>query len=257
MKNPPGKVMIVSEAKAQIVQQTNNVPARSACGDMDSDTGVIVENNENRLLIGFPNAKLKNIKRAERRGAENVMEEKFALLFQSEFSFFSSAEEVVGCSVWTLSLPVTVMVHGTQDARGSATILWDYAFADINRVPFVVPENVTWSNLIEALNMKFTSLTDRSLSQDNIKYLADKLRVSSENQLVSWSRFARDHLPDRNFTFWEWFNAALRLTREHLSGIWSENYIIGFIAKDLAEKYLIACPVGTFLLRFSDSELGK
>lgn len=248
--------MIVSEAKAQIIQQTNNVPANASCGDMEFDIGTIIEGHGNRFLIGFPNAKLKKIKRAERRGAESVMEEKFALLFQSEFSFVSNAEEV-GCSVWTLSLPIAVTVHGNQEPLAWGTILWDNAFANINRVPFVVPENVTWSSLVEALNMKFTSKTDRSLSQENIKYLGEKLNVNKDDQLVSWSMFSRNMLTNRTFTFWEWFYAALKLTREHLSMIWSENYIIGFISKDLAESYLIACPVGTFLLRFSDSELGK
>lgn len=252
----PGKIMIVSEAKAMLIQQSNIVPANAACGDMENYIGTVVTGHDNnRLLVGFPNASLKKIKRAERKGVDSVMEEKFAILFQSEFSFVSNSEDV--CNVWTLSLPIAVTVHGSQESIALATILWDNAFANINRVPFVVPESVTWSSLIATLNMKFTSKTDRSLTAENIKYLAEKLNITSDDQHVSWSMFCKNHLSGRAFTFWEWFYNVFKLTREHLSGPWSENYIIGFIQKDLAEKYLMPCAEGTFLLRFSDSELGE
>ena len=41
-------------------------------------------------------------------------------------------------AVWTLSLPVVVIVHGNQEPNAWATILWDNAFSDRGRVLFKV-----------------------------------------------------------------------------------------------------------------------
>lgn len=49
----------------------------------------------------------------------------------------------------------------------------------------------------------------------------------------------------------------MKLTRDQLRGPWTEGLIIGFINKRQAEEMLLKRPPGTFLLRFSDSELGK
>lgn len=50
----------------------------------------------------------------------------------------------------------------------------------------------------------------------------------------------------------------MKLTREHLPGPWREGRIVGFINKrKVTDEILNQCPEGTFLLRFSDSELGK
>lgn len=49
----------------------------------------------------------------------------------------------------------------------------------------------------------------------------------------------------------------MKLTREHLRGPWMDGAIIGFVRKKQAEEMLTASGTnGTFLLRFSDSELG-
>jgi signal transducer and activator of transcription 5B len=202
---------------------------------------------------------LQKIKRAEKKGAESVTDEKFALLFQSKFAV---GHGDIVFSVWALSLPVVVIVHGNQEPQSWATITWDNAFAEINRTPFIVPENVPWNRLAEALNMKFASSTGRALTQDNLHFLCEKYYETSlplplPNDLsVSWSKFCKEPLPGRSFTIWEWFYAAMKLTREHLSGPWNDNRIVGFIHKHTAEELLAQCPYGTFMLRFSDSELG-
>ena len=78
--------------------------------------------------------------------------------------------------VWTLSLPVVVIVHGNQEPQALATITWDNAFAEWGRAPFRVPEKVSWARMASALNMKWTSQcgTTRNLTEDNIYYLACK-----------------------------------------------------------------------------------
>lgn len=78
-----------------------------------------------------------------------------------------------------------------------------------------------------------------------------------DDRRITWSQFCKDLLPDRDFTFWDWFYAIMKLTRDHLSEPWNENLIVGFISKDRAEKILLQHQPGTFLLRFSDSILGE
>lgn len=46
--------------------------------------------------------------------------------------------------VWTLSLPVVVIVHGNQEPHGWATVTWDNAFSPPGRVPFAVPDKVPY-----------------------------------------------------------------------------------------------------------------
>lgn len=202
---------------------------------------------------------LKKIKRAEKKGTETVTDEKFALLFQSNFAV---GHGDIVFSVWALSLPVVVIVHGNQEPQSWATITWDNAFADVGRVPFHVPEKVPWVLLAEALNMKFKSATSKALSQENLHFLCEKafkMQIPSpipNDLLITWAQFCKEPLPDRTFTFWEWFYAAMKLTREHLRGPWTDGSIAGFIHKRTTEEHLLKCPRGTFMLRFSDSELG-
>lgn len=48
--------------------------------------------------------------------------------------------------MWTLSLPVVVIVHGNQEPHGWATVTWDNAFSPPGRVPFAVPDKVRLSH---------------------------------------------------------------------------------------------------------------
>ena len=76
------------------------------------------------------------------------------------------------------------------------------------------------------------------------------------NLILSWPLFCKEALPDRNFTFWEWFHRILILTQTHMQKLWMEGFVMGFVTKQAAETLLLSKPTGTFLLRFSDSELG-
>jgi len=188
------------------------------------------------------------------------MDEKFSVLFWTEF--------LVGdlkFQLWTLSLPVVVIVHGNQEPQALATVTWDNAFAEWGRRPFVVPDKVTWGQVSQALNMKWTHACGSNLTDENLYYLACKAfrnnnlpqNLDDINQLVlTWPLFCKDALPDRNFTFWEWFYRILILTQTHMQKLWMEGFVKGFITKQAAESLLMNKPSGTFLLRFSDSELG-
>lgn len=76
--------------------------------------------------------------------------------------------------MWTLSLPVVVIVHGNQEPHAWATVTWDNAFAEPGRTPFVVPDKVPWSQVAETLSTKFRAATGRCLTEGNQRFLAAK-----------------------------------------------------------------------------------
>ncbi|XP_028032015.1 signal transducer and activator of transcription 5A isoform X1 [Bombyx mandarina] len=266
MTPPRVSVVIISEQQAQLLLKSDTQAGKGKqpveCGDILNNTGTMeYQPTSRQLSVSFRNMQLRKIKRAEKKGTESVMDEKLTLLFQSQFNV--GGGELV-FQVWTLSLPVVVIVHGNQEPHGWATVTWDNAFSPPGRVPFAVPDKVTWGQLAETLSLKFISATGGSLSEDNLRFLAEKIFRTSlplntmelNAMAVSWTQFCKDALPERNFTFWEWFYMVVKVTRDYLRTLWCDRLIMGFIQKKQAEDMLSKCPPGTFLLRFSDSELG-
>ncbi|XP_016057500.1 PREDICTED: signal transducer and activator of transcription 5B-like [Miniopterus natalensis] len=261
--NPPQvKATIISEQQAKSLLKNENT-RNDYSGEILNNCCVMEYHQATGTLSAhFRNMSLKRIKRSDRRGAESVTEEKFTILFESQFSV--GGNELV-FQVKTLSLPVVVIVHGSQDNNATATVLWDNAFAESGRVPFAVPDKVLWPQLCEALNMKFKAevQSNRGLTKENLLFLAQKLFNSSSSHLedynsmsVSWSQFNRENLPGRNYTFWQWFDGVMEVLKKHLKPHWNDGAILGFVNKQQAHDLLINKPDGTFLLRFSDSEIG-
>uniref|UniRef100_A0A8D2M9K9 Signal transducer and activator of transcription n=1 Tax=Zonotrichia albicollis TaxID=44394 RepID=A0A8D2M9K9_ZONAL len=205
---------------------------------------------------------LKKIKRCERKGSESVTEEKCAVLFSTNVTLTPGN---ISIHLQVLSLPIVVIVHGNQDNNAKATVLWDNAFSDIDRVPFVVAERVPWDKMCDTLNLKFMAevQTTKGLLKEHYFFLAQKIfndhSASPEDfqsRHVSWAQFNKEILPGRGFTFWQWFDGVLDLTKRCLKSYWSDRLIMGFISKQYVCKLLSMQPDGTFLLRFSDSEIG-
>ncbi|XP_041860001.1 signal transducer and activator of transcription 6 [Melanotaenia boesemani] len=262
-KVAPGKPMVL---KAQIVNemQARNmgfVPGDNV-GELINASAILEHNTTTKSTCAtFRNMSIKKIKRADRKGSESVTEEKFAFLFCTEIT-------ITGCDtpyrIQTISHPTVVIVHGSQDNNAMATIIWDCAFSEPDRIPFVVPERVPWRSMCETLNMKFVSevQTDHNLDQFNQHFLAQKIFDKPDyigdfsNMMVSWAQFNKEVLPGRTFTFWQWFEGAMELTKKHLSKYWSKRLIFGFIGKQHLHLILKDSTNGTFLLRFSDSEIG-
>ncbi|KAK3547842.1 hypothetical protein QTP86_031969 [Hemibagrus guttatus] len=231
-------------------------------GELINSTAILEHNTTSKSTCAtFRNMSIRKIKRADRKGSESVTEEKFALLFTTEIT-------ITGCdspySVQVISLPVVVIVHGSQENNAMATIIWDCAFSEPNRIPFVVPDRVPWSQMSEALSSKFMSevQTTHALDRVNLHCLAQKIFDKTDNSEdfsnapVSWAQFNKEVLPGRNFTFWQWFEGVIDLTKKCLKAYWSDGLILGFIGKQHLHVILQNQPSGTFLLRFSDSEIG-
>ncbi|XP_061159867.1 inactive phospholipase C-like protein 2 [Syngnathus typhle] len=261
--NPPQvKATIISEQQAKALLKNENTRNDSSGEILNNNCVMEYHQTTGTLSAHFRNMSLKRIKRSDRRGAESVTEEKFTILFESQFSV--GGNELV-FQVKTLSLPVVVIVHGSQDNNATATVLWDNAFAEPGRVPFLVPDKVLWPQLCEAINMKYKAevQSNRGLSEENLVFLAQKAFGScstsiedDRNMTMTWSQFNRESLPGRNFTFWQWFDGVMELTKKHLKPHWNDGAILGFVNKQQAQDMLMSKPNGTFLLRFSDSEIG-
>lgn len=159
---------------------------------------------------------------------------------------------------------MVVIVHSNQKTHALATVTWDNAFSEPVREPFAVTNEVPWFRVAEVLGMMFKSATGRALTPENLRFLEEKAFENSDhapnqeyyNQILTWSAFAKENMHDRNFTFWEWFNSMLKLTKKHLTKPWSRGGIHGFLSRSQAEKMLDSKPSGTFLIIFSEFDLG-
>merc|ERR1719411_1680904 len=176
--NPTVRVSIISECQARNLLTQHS---QSSIGGLNLSSGEITNGaakleyqaSTGQVSSTFSHLQLKNIRRTERsRQTERVMEEKSSLLFWTEFQVGE-----LRFQVWTLSLPVVVTVHGNQEPQALATITWDNAFSEWGRLPFQVPDRVSWSRLAETLNMKWSSQCSqgRGLSSHNLHCLACKV----------------------------------------------------------------------------------
>uniref|UniRef100_A0A8C3P8Q7 Signal transducer and activator of transcription n=1 Tax=Chrysemys picta bellii TaxID=8478 RepID=A0A8C3P8Q7_CHRPI len=224
--NPPQvKATIISEQQAKALLKNESTRNESSGEILNNCCVMEYHQATGTLSAHFRNMSLKRIKRSDRRGAESVTEEKFTILFESQFSV--GGNELV-FQVKTLSLPVVVIVHGSQDNNATATVLWDNAFAEpvsSQRPGPLISAPLTWPLLQPSV---FSP--GRSPIPEN--------------------------LPGWNYTFWQWFDGVMEVLKKHQKPHWNDGAILGFVNKQQAHDLLINKPDGTFLLRFSDSEIG-
>ncbi|CAB1336768.1 unnamed protein product [Coregonus sp. 'balchen'] len=216
------KAQIITEAQARNLGQLGCVPSENV-GELINNTAILEHNTSSKSTCAtFRNMSIKKIKRADRKGSESVTEEKFALFFTTEIS-------ITGCDI-----PYRIQ----------------------ERIPFLVPERVPWKQMCRTLNSKFMSEvgTQRCLDNYNQHFLAQK--IFDKPDIAGDYSNMLEVLPGRPFTFWQWFDGVIELTKKHLKSYWSDGLIFGFIGKQHLHLILKDRPNGTFLLRFSDSEIG-
>lgn len=256
-------IAIVNKEQAEQIYQLNHVPSTLVDfpGIFDNPGEYSPNFQQQFTTFSFNGKQLRSIRRAERRGAESVTEEKFAILFQMSLHI-----DGLEYKIWKLSLPMVVIVHGNQETQAWSTIFWDNHFTELDRVNFAMPVSVPWCLLKGALNAFFALKMKgqqgelaRQMTDSNLHCLSEKLNLTGPHFMVTWQSFARDPMTGRNFTFWIWFYEAMKLLSAdvRLKKSWQDGRIIGFIQKGYAEQMLLANAAGTFLVRFSDSVLGK
>uniref|UniRef100_A0A8C3HWE8 Signal transducer and activator of transcription n=1 Tax=Chrysemys picta bellii TaxID=8478 RepID=A0A8C3HWE8_CHRPI len=231
--NPPQvKATIISEQQAKALLKNESTRNESSGEILNNCCVMEYHQATGTLSAHFRNMSLKRIKRSDRRGAESVTEEKFTILFESQFSV--GGNELV-FQVKTLSLPVVVIVHGSQDNNATATVLWDNAFA----------EPVSCSGT--AVDCFYPAGRERAPWRGTA-------RRPGHHCFALF--FTQENLPGWNYTFWQWFDGVMEVLKKHQKPHWNDGAILGFVNKQQAHDLLINKPDGTFLLRFSDSEIG-
>ena len=56
--------------------------------------------------------------------------------------------------------------------------------------------------------------------------------------MISWSQFCKEPLPDRQHTFWDWFHAVMKLTKEDLRPQWIDRYIVNSVHGEKGDKLI-------------------
>lgn len=82
----------------------------------------------------------------------------------------------------------------------------------------------------DVLSTKFKNSISKGLNKDSLRFLAGKVfrntNLGEYDQIgLSWSLFSKEAIPDQSFTFWEWFYALFKMTKDHLSKLWQDDTI--------------------------------
>ncbi|KAM4609048.1 signal transducer and activator of transcription 4 [Polymixia lowei] len=240
---PPGRV------NRQFFILTNNTKA------MD-----IEDSSNGCLSVEFRHLQLKEKKYVNgTKGTEGLLtvtEELHSLNFEAHFTVQGLAIDLETCS-----LPLVVISNVSQLANGWASVMWYNLLTDETRnlAFFGSPPRATWSQLCEVLSWQFTTFAGRGLNREQLTMLGEKLlgqQASHTDCQVSWSKFSKENIPGKPFSFWLWLDCILDLIKKHLLPVWNDNYIMGFVSKEMERALLKDRDSGTFLLRFSESHLG-
>uniref|UniRef100_A0A8C9WRK5 Signal transducer and activator of transcription n=1 Tax=Scleropages formosus TaxID=113540 RepID=A0A8C9WRK5_SCLFO len=155
----------------------------------------------------------------------------------------------------TCSLPLVVISNVSQLPGGWASVIPSHH----NLSFFSNPPRAGWSQLSEVLSWQFSTFAGRGLTREQLSMLGDKLlgqQSSHGDCQVSWSKFCKENIPGKPFSFWMWLDSILELIKKHLLPVWIDGYIMGFVSKETERALLKEKEPGTFLLRFSESHLG-
>ncbi|TNN03644.1 hypothetical protein fugu_000673 [Takifugu bimaculatus] len=189
-------------------------------------------------------------------GLLSVTEELHSLSFEACFTV-----QGLTIDLETSSLPLVVISNVSQLPGSWASVVWYNLLTDEprNLAFFCNPPRATWSQLSEVLSWQFSTLAGQGLTKEQLSTLGEKLlgqHASCSEYHVSWSKFAKENIPGKPFSFWMWLDSILELIKKHLLPVWNANYIMGFVSKEMERNLLKDREPGTFLLRFSESHLG-
>ncbi|XP_030435508.1 signal transducer and activator of transcription 4 isoform X3 [Gopherus evgoodei] len=189
-------------------------------------------------------------------GPQMVTEELHSISFETQVSLYGLTIDLE-----TSSLPVVMISNVSQLPNAWASIIWyNLLSKDSQNLGFFNnPPTANLSQLLEVLSWQFSSYVGRGLNSEQLNMLAEKLigqQISYTDYQLSWAKFCKEHLPGKSFTFWVWLEAILDLIKKHILPLWIDGYIMGFVSKEKERVLLRDKMPGTFLLRFSESNLG-
>uniref|UniRef100_UPI00358F5081 signal transducer and activator of transcription 1-alpha/beta-like isoform X3 n=1 Tax=Myxine glutinosa TaxID=7769 RepID=UPI00358F5081 len=215
-----------------------------------------IEEENGALAVDFRHLQVKEqraMNGGRNEGALIVTEELHLITFETEIY-----HQGLKLDLETTSLPVIIISNVSQLPNGWASILWyNMLCCEQKNVTFFLnPPAANWKDLSEALSWQFSCVTSRGLNTDQLATLAEKLlglQENSDNCLVPWTKFCKENLPQKPFSFWLWLDGIIELIKKHLITLWNDGYIMGFVSKEKEKNLLKNKPYGTFLLRFSES----
>ncbi|XP_078260245.1 signal transducer and activator of transcription 1-alpha/beta-like isoform X3 [Rhinoraja longicauda] len=214
------------------------------------------ESTNGSLAAEFRHLQLKEQKNTGSRTTEGpliVTEELHSISFETQFSHQNQPIDLE-----TTSLPLVVISNVSQLPNGWASILWYNMLVSESKTLgfFSNPPAATWGQLTEVLSWQFSSVTKRGLNSEQLDMLEEKLLGSNtcfSDNLIPWTRFCKENLNEKPFSFWLWIEGILELIKKHLLPLWNDGCIMGFVSKEKERALLKDMLPGTFLLRFSES----
>uniref|UniRef100_A0AAQ4QXT6 Signal transducer and activator of transcription n=1 Tax=Gasterosteus aculeatus aculeatus TaxID=481459 RepID=A0AAQ4QXT6_GASAC len=188
-------------------------------------------------------------------GLLSVTEELHSLSFEACFTVQGLTIDLETCS-----LPLVVISNVSQLPGGWASVMWYNLLTDEprNMAFFGNPPRATWSQLSEVLSWQFSTFAGKGLNKEQLNMLGEKLLGTFAFCFSYYTMvgFEKENIPGKPFSFWMWLDSILELIKKHLLPVWNENYIMGFVSKEMERTLLKDREPGTFLLRFSESHLG-
>ncbi|KAL8183764.1 UNVERIFIED_CONTAM: Signal transducer and activator of transcription 4, partial [Gekko kuhli] len=165
-------------------------------------------------------------------GTQMVTEELHSISFETQVCLYGLTVDLEASS-----LPVVMISNVSQLPNAWASIIWYNLSTNEpqNLAFFNNPPSLPLSQLLEVLSWQFSSYVGRGLNADQLSMLAEKLtgqQVIYSDYQLSWSKF------------WEGHTGTV------------EQCIMGFVSKEKQRVLLKDKMPGTFLLRFSESNLG-
>ncbi|XP_072835793.2 signal transducer and activator of transcription 1-alpha/beta isoform X2 [Pogona vitticeps] len=237
------------------VSEKNTVRGFRKFNILGTNTKVMnMEESNGSLSAEFRHLQLKEQKNSQRtnEGPLIVTEELHSICFETTLE-----QNGLIIDLETTSLPVVVISNVSQLPSGWASILWYNMLTNEpkNLSFFLSPPCVKWCQLSEVLSWQFSSVTKRGLNADQLMMLGEKLLGGgcTPEGLISWAKFCKENMTDKNFPFWLWIEGILELIKKHLLFLWNDGSIVGFISKERERTLLKDKESGTFLLRFSES----
>uniref|UniRef100_A0A8C9TE43 Signal transducer and activator of transcription n=1 Tax=Scleropages formosus TaxID=113540 RepID=A0A8C9TE43_SCLFO len=220
----------------------------------------IDESSNGCLAVEFRHLQLKDKKgssTSKNEGSLTVTEDLHILTFQARLCL-----QGLSIDLETSTLPLVVISNIIQLPAGWASVMWYNLLTDEpkNLSFFNNPPCANWSQLAKMLSWQFSTITGRSLTTEQLEMLGEKL-LGEETTLVYesqvyWSRFCKENIPGKTFSFWLWLDSILELIKKCLQPVWIDGCILGFVSKARERALLKDKAPGTFLLRFSESHLG-
>ncbi|ELT93908.1 hypothetical protein CAPTEDRAFT_215693 [Capitella teleta] len=209
------------------------------------------------MVANFTALRLEKVNRPDKgRNEDLVTSYKYGIMFRTSINVMNNTHNIKATS-----LPLVLVSQTSQDCMAKGTLIWDAAFSKPTRLPFEVASEVEWTGVKAVLNALWKEHTGRGLDENHFLFIArlifkDPLRTNFENQMITEKQLIRDKMPSsQGFSFWKWNWAYMNLCRDHIKREWQDGLVCGFISKQDAKERLQNEPVGSFLIRFSESSI--